>query len=154
MTNLKLNLVIAATNDAAIRSLNQVDQSIPGIGKTPRSVLADLAHISGAIILWQQFANSPVELAKALVRAADEMKGIDARVRLTSASFAEFNRNMESIKTTARASGTEVSSVAALFNRIATPIRDMGGSAQDAQEAVSNVGNALRISGASAAPRK
>ncbi len=151
MSDLNLKLLITATNDGAIRSVNQVDQSLRGVGTSARNAIADLAHISGVILLWQQFASSPVEVARSLVRAADEMKGVDARVRLASSSFAEFNRNLASIRATAQASGTELSSVASLFNRIATPIRDMGGSAADAQVAVTLVGNALRISGATAA---
>lgn len=150
MSDLRLKLLITATNDSAIRSVNQVDQSIRGVGKSAKETIADLAHISGAILLWQQFASSPLAVVAALARVADEMKGVEARVKLSSASFGEFNRNMAAIRATAQAAGTEVSSVAALFNRIATPIRDMGGSAQAAQVAVALVGNALRISGASA----
>ena len=69
---------------------------------------------------------------------------------MASASLLEFNANMAAVSATAQASGTQAASVAALFNRIATPIRDMGGSAADAQQAVASVAQALRISGASA----
>jgi len=86
-----------------------------------------------------------------LVRAADEMKGVEARVKLASASLIEFKVNMAAIRAVAAASGTEVASVAALFNRIALPIRDMGGSATEARQAVALVGQALRVSGATAA---
>lgn len=128
-----------------------MEQSIRGLGGGARAAIADLAHIGGALALWEQFAAGPVDAARAVARAADEIKGVEARVRLASSSFQEFGGNLRAILEAARASGTETASVAALFNRIATPIRDMGGSAEDARGAMVAVGQALRISGASAA---
>ncbi len=151
MADLNLKLLITATNDGAIRSINQLDQSIKGVGASAKQNIADLAHISGAMALWSQVAGSPTAAIAAFARAADEIKGIEARVKLASGSLQEFNQNLAAIRATAQASGTAVASVAALFNRIATPIRDMGGSVADAQQAVASVGQALRISGASAA---
>lgn len=151
MSDLNLKLVITATNDGAIRSVNQLEQAIRGVGPSARSAIADLAHISGAIALWQQFAASPVEAVRAFARAAEELKGVEARVKLASGSLVEFKDNLDAIRSTARDSGTEVVNVAALFTRIATPIKDMGGSAKDAQQAVTAVGQALLVSGASAA---
>jgi tape measure domain-containing protein len=150
MADLNLKLVISATNDGAIRSVNQVEQSVRGVGKSARETIADLAHISGAILLWQQFAGSPAAVVSALARVSDEMRGVEARVKLSSASLLEFTGNMAAIRATAQAAGTDVASVAALFNRLATPLKDMGASANETIGAVAAVGNALRISGASA----
>lgn len=166
MANLNLKLVISGSNDGAIAALNQVINRAQASGQAltqadnagtfgkaragVESISAQLSRLQTVAIGatgWAFFSS----MTLAAVKAADEMKGIEARVRLASSSLAEFNQNLAAIRRTAQASGTDMASVAQLFNRIATPIKDMGGSADDAQAAVAMVGNALRISGASAA---
>ncbi len=143
MADHNLKLLITATNDGAIRSVNQLEQSIRGVGASAKQTIADLAHISGVMTSWNQVAGSPTAAISAFARAADEIKGIEARVKLASGSLQEFNQNLAAIRATARASGTAVADVSAQFNRIATPIRDMDGSASDAQQAVASVGKVI-----------
>lgn len=159
-----LKLVIGGSNDGAIRALNQVVDRAQATGGALtradtgwfRKTRAGAESVSVQLAKLQQYAvglagvSSVGSLAADLVRMADEMKGVEARVRLASGSLLEFRGNLAAIRATASESGTEIASVAALFNRVATPIKDMGGSATDAQNAVRAVGQALRISGASA----
>lgn len=165
MTDLSLKLVIRASNDGAITALNQVIQRAQASGtalnaadqsgtfgatrKALVSVSTQLANLQSYAARFYG-ADALFQMGVAAIRAADEMRGVEARVKLASASVVEFNANLASIRATAQASGAAVSTVAALFNRISQPIAAMGGTATDAQRTVAAVGQALRISGASA----
>jgi len=165
MNDLSLKLVINGSNDGALRALNQVVASGKATGATLRQAdeagsfaqtKQGLSSVSTQLARVQTIAAAAftggflVEMAREAVRAVDELKGVESRVKLASSSVAEFQDNMRAIQATANQAGTDIASVGQLFNRIATPIKDMGGSSADAQATIQMVGNALRVSGATA----
>lgn len=166
MTDLVLRLVINGTNDGAIRALNQVVTNATGAGTQIQRIdqatnfsatrqgltsistqLADLKRSALALLGFDFLAG----LVKSGIAAADEMKGVDARVRLAAKSWQEYTQVLGGLKQVAFEAGSALAVNVALATRIADPIRAMGGSQKDLLGITEAVNNSLRITNATTA---
>lgn len=166
MSDLVLRLVINGTNDGAIRALNQVVASASGAGAQIQRIdtasnfsatrqgltsistqLEDLKRSALALVGVDFLAG----MVRSAIAAADEMKGVDARVRLAAKSWQEYAQVMSGLKQIAFDAGSALAVNVALATRIADPIRAMGGSQKDLLGVTEAVNNSLRITNATTA---
>ncbi len=166
MADLSLKLVINGSNDGALAAINQVIQraesggaaisrmdNAGGFSKTRagvESISTQLARLQSLATGAFSF-NFLVELAKDSIKAADEMKGVDARLKLASRSWQEYGEVLQGIKKIAFDSGTAIAANVSLVGRISDPIRRLGGTQSDILMMTQAVNDSLRLTNASAA---
>lgn len=163
MSDLVLKLVVNGSNDGAIRALNQVVAQARSAGGALQQLdnqgafsktRAGVESISKQLATIQNFALTAVPLsmlgglAADAVRAADEMKGVEARLRMASRSWEEYGQTLAGVKRIAFDSGTALAANVALVNRIADPVQRMGGLQSDVLAITTAVNNSLRITNA------
>lgn len=95
-------------------------------------------------------ARAIVDFARAAITAADEVKGVESRLRIASRSWKEYGEALAGVKQIAAETGTTVAINAAMLGRISEPLRAIGASQADALAMVRSVNDALFVSGASA----
>lgn len=163
MTDLNLKLVVSGSNDGAIRALNQVVRNAQSagtaldqadnrgsFGKTRAGVesisrqLANLQRLAAVALP----ANMLAGLAADAVRGVDQMKGVEARLRMASRSWQDYGVAMAGVRQIAFDSGTALAANVALVNRIEDPVRRMGGLQSDVLALTAAVNNSLRIQNA------
>lgn len=163
MADLNLKLVISGSNDGAIAALNQVVTRAQASGAalsqadasgTFGRTRAGVESISAQLARLQTLAGGAasgaflLSLAKDALRAADELKGIEARLKLSSASWREYQQALVGVRDIAFQAGTAVAANVALINRIADPVKAMGGAQQDVLALTQAVNNSLRLTNA------
>ncbi|UCV13763.1 tape measure protein [Quatrionicoccus australiensis] len=163
MADLNLKLVISGSNDGAIAALNQVVTRAQASGAalsqadssgTFGKTRAGVESISTQLARLQTLAGGAasgaflLSLAKDALRAADELKGIEARLKLSSASWREYQQALVGVRDIAFQAGTAVAANVALINRISDPVKAMGGAQKDVLALTQAVNNSLRISNA------
>lgn len=165
MSDLNLKLVVSGSNDGAIRALNQVvsrarasgaalDQADARgqFGKTRAGVesisrqLGNLQRLAAVAIP----ANLLAGLAADAARGVDQMKAVDARLKMASRSWQDYAQAMVGVRQIAFDSGTALAVNVDLVNRIAEPIQRMGGLQTDVLATTAAVNNSLRIQNTSA----
>jgi len=166
MTDLSLKLVISGSNDGAIRALNQVVSSGKAAGAVFRQAdesgtfsktRKGLESISTQLSRVQTLAasgftvNFLAGLVQNAIQAADEVKAVDARLKLASNSVSEYAKAWGGVRDIAFSAGTAVAANVALVARISDPVKAMGGSQQDVLALTREVNDSLRISNASTA---
>lgn len=163
MPDLSLKLVISGSNDGAIAALNQVvsraqesgvalarADSAGVFGKTRAGVesisaqLARLQALSGSAISGAFL----VSLAKEAVGASDELKSVDARLKLSASSWREYQQALVGVRSIAFEAGVAVAANVGLITRIADPVKAMGGAQKDVLDLTQAVNNSLRITNA------
>ena len=119
---------------------------------TNRTVTAmrHLGHMGLAAFVAPAVLSGIKDAAVYLARVADEAASTSARVKLASRSLAEFGQTQAALRDLSKESGVPVAHMAGLYQRVAEPIREMGGSAKDAQMLVDMLGKSLRVTGATA----
>ena len=166
MPDLSLKLVINGSNDGAIAAINQVIQraenggqalskmdAAGNFGKTRagvESISVQLARLQGLATGVFSFGFL-VGLARDAIKAADELKGVDARLKLASRSWQEYGEVLQGIKKIAFESGTAIAANVSLVARISDPIRRLGGTQADILMMTQAVNDSLRLTNASAA---
>lgn len=166
MADLNLKLVIGGSNDGAILALNQLVKSaqasdvalkqLDGAGNFGKT-RAGVESISAQLARVQTLAAGSISgglligLARDAVQASDEMKGVEARIKLASRSWQEYGQTLNGVKAIAFEAGTAIAVNVQLINRIADPIRAMGGTQTAILATSQAVNNSLRVSNATSA---
>jgi tape measure domain-containing protein len=88
--------------------------------------------------------------SKAAIAAADEIKGIESRLRVASRSWQDYSATLAGVKQIAFETGTALAANAELAGRLAEPIRALGGGTEQVLATTRAINDALFISGASA----
>lgn len=160
MADLNLKLVIGGSNDGAIAALNQVVARAQASGVALRELdgagnfgktRAGVESISAQLARVQTLAASAVSgsfligLARDAVKASDEMKGVEATLKLSSRAWQEYAQSLAGVKQIAFEAGTALAANVGLVNKIAEPIRLMGGMQSDVLATSQAVNNSLRI---------
>lgn len=116
---------------------------------------AGVESISTQLARMQTLAASAISggfligLARDAVAAADEMKGVDARLKLSARSWQEYSEAIAGVTRIAFDAGTAIAANVALINRISDPIKAMGGAQADVLATTKAVNDSLRLSNAS-----
>lgn len=158
--------MINGTNDGAVRALKQVVNEATGAGTQIQKIdsasnfgatrqgltsistqLADLKRSALALVGLDALSG----IVRSAIAAADEMKGVDARVRLATRSWQEYTQTLAGLKQVAFEAGSALAVNVALATRIADPLRAMGGSQKDLLGITQAVNNSLRITNATTA---
>ena len=166
MSDLVLRLVINGTNDGAVRALNQVVSAASGAGTQIQkidsssnfsatrqgltSISTQLANLKNAALAMMG-VDALAGIARGAIAAADEMKGIDSRIRLATRSWQEYSQTLAGLKKIAFEAGSALGVNVALATRIADPVRAMGGSQKELLSLTQAVNNSLRITNATTA---
>ena len=87
---------------------------------------------------------------KAVGSTADAYNAMNARLRLATASQQEFNRANEELQRIAYATGQPLEALISLYGRISRPLKEAGRSQDDILKVTDAVATAFRVSGASA----
>lgn len=163
MPDLNLKLVISGSNDGAIVALRQVVTEARASGAALTQVdnagsfgkaRAGVESISLQLARLQALAGSAASgaflltLAKDALQVSDELKGIEARLKLSTSSWGEYQQALAGVRDIAFQAGTAVAANVALVNRISDPIKAMGGAQRDVLSLTQAVNNSLRISNA------
>lgn len=160
MADLNLKLVIGGSNDGAIAALNQVVARAQASGVALRELdgagnfgktRAGVESISAQLARVQTLAASAVSgnfligMARDAVKASDEMKGVEATLKLSSRAWQEYSQSLAGVKQIAFEAGTALAANVGLVSKIAEPIRLMGGMQADVLATTQAVNNSLRI---------
>lgn len=158
MNNLVLKLVIDGSSAGAVKALSAVSveanktsgaislldkQTLDKVTGQLNQMRSAMLAIGGGIV----GANGIADLA----RLTDEYTAVNSRMKLASASAAEFAQAQRGVFEIAQRNGRELASTATLYGRIAGPMRDMGKSSEDTLKITDAVAASLRIAGATAA---
>lgn len=165
MADLKVSVIIEilagkakAGADAFRRDFAAAQEAARGeIGKTNRTMNEGVDGIGsqfgrlgklalGYISIWKG-----VDIAKQLIAQADAMNMLEGRLKLATAGAASFRVAMQDVRRIADATGQGLQPVASLYGRLATSLKDLGGSQRQTAEVSEVVALSLRVSGASAA---
>lgn len=95
-------------------------------------------------------AGIAAEGVRAFSQAADQMKQLDAQLKLATGNQKEFNTAQQELFALAQKTQTPVASLVTLYGRIARPLREAGKSQEEILALTEAVSTAFRISGASA----
>lgn len=165
MPDLSLKLIISGSNDGAIAAINQVvaraEAGGHAINKMDNSgefskTRTGFESISAQLVRLQGLAAAAISfeflvgLAKYAIKAVDELKGVDARLKLASRSWQEYGEVLQGIKKIAFDSGTAIAANVSLVARISDPIRRLGGTQSDILMMTQAVNDSLRLTNASA----
>lgn len=88
---------------------------------------------------------------KELVQTADEMALLDARLRLATKSEREFAEAKAETYRIAQQNNVALEATTTLYNKLADPVRKLGGGVRETSAIVESFSAALRVGGASAA---
>lgn len=165
MADLKVAVIIELLGGKAKAGIEQFRRDFAAaqeaargeIGKTNRSMREGVESIStqlgrleraaaGYITLWKG-----IDLAKQLIAQADAMKLLEGRLKLATDGAASLRVAMQDVRRIADANGQDLRSVATLYGRLATSLRDMGGTQRETADITEAVTLSLRLSGATAA---
>lgn len=128
--------------DAFGRSANtaagKADQSTQSMGAMA-SIAGKLAIVLGA-----------TGLAKSLITVIDANTKYTAQLKLATQSQEQFNLALADVQRIARTAQSDIASVATLYARLNSSLRDVGVTQQEVARITENVGLALKISGATA----
>ncbi|MGE0451848.1 MAG: tape measure protein, partial [Vicinamibacterales bacterium] len=91
-----------------------------------------------------------IQFGASLARTADEMSGLNARLRLVSSSAAEYSRVQAELFQLAQRNLTPLADTVTLYTRIASGLESIGRGTAEAVPLTEAVSRALRLSGASA----
>lgn len=165
MADLNLKLVIGGSNDGAIAALNQVVSRAQASGVALKQVdasgsfgktRAGVESISAQLARMQTLAGSAVSgafllgLARDAFSASDQMKGLEARLKLSSRSWQEYGQALDGVRQIAFDAGTALAANVALINRISDPIKAMGGAQAEVLGISKAVNDSLRLGNATA----
>lgn len=129
------------------------DSTGAALGKTRagiESISRQLQAARNAFLAFQGALGLQSGLA-GLVRLADEVQSVNARLKLATASVREFAQAQQFAYRVAAATGAGYASVATLYGRLAQTASAYGLSQQQIQQTTEATALALKVSGASAA---
>jgi tape measure domain-containing protein len=89
-------------------------------------------------------------LIKQLIDTADEFKNLNAAIKLSTESEAEFARAQEAIYDISQRTSTSLRSNVDLFRRVSASVRDMGSDQERAFNIIELIGKSVALSGTSA----
>ncbi len=92
-----------------------------------QSISTQLATLQRAVIAYQSVVGA-LRAGTEIIRAADDFRQLNARLILATGSAESAGKALDQVRRIAAANGQELASVGTLYARMATAMRDMGGS--------------------------
>lgn len=135
----KIRILLDSNAKEETAAIQQEVDKVPGIFKN--------AWNAAKAYLVYRFS---VEGLKEFFDLADRFNQLEARVKLATATQAQFNRALGDIQNIARDTRTDLDSIGALYLKVNLAVKTLGGTQKDTADLTKTIAEAFRISGASA----
>jgi len=147
MAQPKLNVQLTAS-DRTSAAFNSLQKRLEGIESTNRSVQQSIGGI-GRTFATVFSAVQVGRLAQGVIGLSDAYKSVNARIKVVSASTAEFTRAQQELFKISQDTRVTYTETADLYQRLTRGTKDFGVSQDTMFKVVENVNKALIVSGAS-----
>ena len=127
---------------AAQRSFEQVGAASERMSTALKAARTQLVALAAGYLSFSG--------AKQIISLADAYAGIQSRLKLATAGQQEFQRALDGTFAISTRLGAPLNETATLYGKLQGAVRALGGTQQDALGLTESIGQALRISGASA----
>lgn len=141
----------------AIASLNNFNRTLNSTGivsdklKNRVDLLAHTTQIlSGAFKTLNWSAGGFKSMVNGFVQTADEMRNLDARLRLASSSTQEFIKQQRELFKVAQGSFSSIKDVTDLYSKLSIGLKQVGFNADEITKTTENFTKALQLGGATA----
>lgn len=127
--------------DSVRGALDEVKEGAQRMGDTASAVFDKLRNLAAMVGLGLT--------VKEFIQAADAMALMQARLKLVTDGVAGFAAAQADVYRIAQANNVGLQETSALYTRLATPIKELGGSAKQTAQIVESFALSLRVGGAS-----
>lgn len=133
------------------RDIEETRKSAGGLGSGIEGLGGSLGKASGLLRVFGSLLGGLTFAAavRGALAMTDELKRVEAQIRLTLSSTTSFNQAFADVQRIAAASRSDLSATAELYGRIARQAHALGISATEAATMTENYAKTLKISGAS-----
>jgi len=151
-----LNAVSRQANQAGAQTAGAFQPAEAQLGRTRAGVQSISEQLAGAKAQLIGFFSIQygIGLAKDLIQTADAVTNMNARLKLATQTSAEYTTAQKALSDISQRTASSIESNVTLYARVADSMRAMGKTQQEALVFTEEVGQAMRVSGASAESAK
>ena len=151
-----LNAVSRQANQAGAQTAGAFQPAEAQLGRTRAGVQSISEQLAGAKAQLIGFFSVQygIGLAKDLIQTADAVTNLNARLKLATQTSAEYTTAQKALSDISQRTASSIESNVTLYARVADSMRAMGKTQQEALVFTEEVGQAMRVSGASAESAK
>lgn len=141
MSKVKTQLVIDGKNNTK-RAFDEVNTQLKGLNKSMQA--------SGQLVLQALSGAALLRAGRSFAEQADQVKLMNAQLRLATQSQEEFTRAQTEIQRIAKETRSPIEAIVTLYGRISRPLKEAGRSQEEIIKVTDAVAKSFLVSGASA----